>query len=89
MNRKFDKETKSAFKATELGKKLFIYYIICLVIFFAAIIADEILYHCIDVDDSVVINFRWFVVIVGVLAGFFEGQYFGALKQYALTKKNK
>lgn len=86
---KVDKETKIAFKKTELGKKSFLYYIICLVIFFAAIIVDEVLYHCIDVDDSVVINFRWFVVIIGVLAGYFEGQYFGALKQYALTKKNK
>lgn len=87
--KKYDKETKQAFKATELGKKLFIYYIICLVIFIVAIIADSIMYHCIDVDDSVIINFRWFVVILGVLAGYFEGQYLGALKQFALNNKNK
>ena len=86
---KIDKETKIAFKKTDLGKKSFIYYMIFLIIFIILVITDSVLYHCIDVDDTVVINFRWIVVIVGVLTGYFEGQYAGALKQFSLGKKNK
>ena len=86
---KVDKETKIAFKKTDYGKKSFIYYIIFLIIFFILIITDYVLYHCIDVDDDVVINFRWLVVIVGVITGYFEGQYAGACKQFSLDNKNK
>lgn len=86
---KVDKETKKEFKKTDLGKKIFTYYMIALIFFIIVVIIDFALYHCIDVDDDVVINFRWFVVIIGVLAGYFEGHYVGALKQFALNKNKK
>jgi hypothetical protein len=84
---KIDKGTKKAFKGTDYGKKTFICYLIFCIIFIIAVIVDFVLYNCIDVDEDVVINFRWLVVILGVLAGYFEGQYNGALKQYSLSKK--
>jgi hypothetical protein len=81
------KKLKKDFKETKFGKRAFISYIICLIVFFITLILYYVLMNTIDEDyyDTV----RWLCVIVVAITFYFEGAYAGALKQYMIDHMKK
>ena len=77
-----DKEEKKRlikeFKATEFGKKAYRNYIIAAVFFFAALIAEAIMFFC-DIDIK---DFHSVELMVFVITCYYEGYYCGAQVLY-------